>query len=204
MVAALTAAFLTASCGTSNSDAELSSSEAGPSFRRVTLPVGTVLHLLLTSSVASDTSQVEDVIKADLTQPVIINGQNVVPTSAHVSGRVTAANDSDRVKGRAQVSLAFTALHIGSTQYEMQTSGMSQTAPATKSEDAAKIGVGAGVGAAVGAILGGKKGAAEGAAIGGGVGTGVVLTTSGPEVRLAAGTEMTTRLIAPLIVRVAN
>jgi len=68
--------------------------------------------------------------------------------------------------------------------------------------DATKIGVGAGAGAAIGAILGGKKGAAEGAAVGGGAGTAVVLASKGDEVRLAAGADVTTRLTAPLIVRV--
>ena len=78
----------------------------------------------------------------------------------------------------------------------------SRQASATKGEDATKIGIGAGAGAAIGAILGGKKGAAEGAAVGGGAGTGVVLATKGDEVRLASGADVTTRLTAPLTVRV--
>ena len=66
----------------------------------------------------------------------------------------------------------------------------------------AKIGIGARAGAAIGAILDGKKGAAAGAAVGGGVGTAVVLGTKGTDVRLASGADVTTRLTAPLKVRV--
>jgi hypothetical protein len=75
-------------------------------------------------------------------------------------------------------------------------------APATKGEDATKIGVGAGAGAVIGGILGGGDGAAKGAAIGGGAGTGVVLATKGQEMRLGPGADVSTRLTAPLTVRV--
>jgi hypothetical protein len=75
-------------------------------------------------------------------------------------------------------------------------------APATKGEDATKIGVGAGAGAVIGGILGGGDGAAIGAAIGGGAGTGVVLATKGQEMRLGPGADVSTRLTAPLTVRV--
>ena len=84
----------------------------------------------------------------------------------------------------------------------MSTDQISRQAPATKGEDATKIGIGAGAGAAIGAILGGKKGAAEGAAVGGGAGTGVVLATKGKEVRLGSGADVTTQLTAPLRVPV--
>jgi hypothetical protein len=44
----------------------------------------------------------------------------------------------------------------------------------------------------------------KGAAIGGAGGTGVVLATRGEEVRLRPGATVTTRLTAPLNVRIAN
>jgi len=56
----------------------------------------------------------------------------------------------------------------------------------------------------IGGILGGKSGAATGAAVGGGAGTGVVLATKGKEVRLGPGTDVTTRLTAPVTVRVSR
>ncbi len=77
-------------------------------------------------------------------------------------------------------------------------------APATKKADATKIAVGAGAGAALGAILGGGSGAAKGAAIGGAGGTGVVLATKGKEVHLGPGAAITTRLTAPVTVRIRS
>jgi hypothetical protein len=89
-----------------------------------------------------------------------------------------------------------------SERYPIATSQISHQARATKKKDATKIGVGAGVGAAVGALLGGGGGAAKGAAIGGAAGTGAVLATRGEEVRLGPGADVTTKLTAPLTVRV--
>ena len=79
---------------------------------------------------------------------------------------------------------------------------MSRQAPATKSKDAAIIGLPATGGAIVGAVTGGKKGAAIGAAAGGGAGTAVVLSTRGKEVRLGRGYQVGVRLLAPITVRV--
>ena len=52
----------------------------------------------------------------------------------------------------------------------MQAAPLSRLAPATKGEDATKIGVGAGAGAVIGGLLGGKDGARKGAVVGGGAG----------------------------------
>ena len=54
----------------------------------------------------------------------------------------------------------------------------------------------------MGGLLGGKGGAAKGAAVGGAGGTGVVLATRGSEVHIGSGATDTTRLTAPLTVRV--
>ncbi len=54
----------------------------------------------------------------------------------------------------------------------------------------------------IGGLLGGGSGAAKGAVIGGAAGTGAVLATKGKEVRLGPGANVTTRLTAPLTIRV--
>jgi hypothetical protein len=175
---------------------------ARPVYRDVTLPSGTPLPLSLTSSMASDTSAVEDAVTAELTRPVVIDGREVLPAGTKVAGHVTEVDDSGRVKGRAMIAFRFTSVQTGDEQYDVQTAALSRVAPATKREDATKIGIGAGAGAAIGGLLGGKDGAAKGAAIGGGAGTGVVLATTGKEMRLAPGADVTSQLTAPLTVRI--
>ena len=173
-----------------------------PVYREVTIPAGTILRLDLASSIASDTSKVEDAVSARVREAVVVDGKTVVPAGASLAGVVTDVADSGRVKGRARIAYRFNSLTVGDEQYDITTAPTSHIAEATKGEDAKKIGIGAGAGAAIGAILGGGDGAAKGAAIGGGAGTGVVLATKGKEVRLGPGANVTTKLTAPLTLRV--
>src|SRR5687768_9065447 len=174
---------------------------ARPVYRDVTLPSGTTLPLSLTSSMASDTSAVEDSVTAELTRAVSMGGRDVLPAGARLTGIVTEVDDAGHVKGRASIAFRFTSLQTGGEQYDVQTAAVSHQAPATKGEDATKIGIGAGAGAVIGGLIGGKDGAAKGAAIGGGAGTGVVLATRGKEMRLTPGADVTTQLSAPLTIR---
>ena len=176
--------------------------KAIPAYREVTIPSGTTLRLDLRSSIASDTSKVEDRVNATLREALVIDGQTVVPTGAELVGTVTDVADSGRVKGRARIAYRFNSMTVGNEQYDIDTAPTSHIAEATKSEDATKIGIGAGAGAAIGALLGGGSGAAKGAVIGGAAGTGAVLATKGKEVRLGPGANVTSKLSAPVTVRV--
>ena len=210
LVLTLGAALAAAACGTTASDItdtplgvdSGASAKARPRSRNVTIPSGTELPLALTSTLASDTSTIEDAVSAELTRSVTIDGREVLPAGTRVTGVVTAVDDSDRVKGRASIAFRFTSLRTGGDQYDVDATPLSHLAPATKGEDAVKIGIGAGAGAVIGGILGGKDGAAKGAAVGGGAGTGVVLATKGREIRLGPGANVTTRLESPLTIRV--
>jgi len=173
-----------------------------PVVRELTIPDGTSLRLDLVTPLASDTSKVEDTVRATLREAVAVDGTTVLPVGTEVTGSVTEAEASGRVKGLARLGFRFNALRTGKERHEIQTAPIALEAEATKKEDAKKIGIGAGIGAAVGAIAGGASGAAKGAAIGAGGGTGVVLATKGKEVRLGAGANVTARLTAPLKVTV--
>ena len=218
MLAILAAATMTAGCGSSASETteggatDAATAEGGvngaaaavgiPTYREVTLPAGTTLPLELKTAVASDTSNVEDSVRASLRRAITIDGQQVLPAGTEVVGAVTRAEPSGRVKGRARVAFRFTSMQYEGDRYDIRTEAVSRMAAATKGEDAKKIAIGAGAGAAVGALLGGGSGAAKGAAIGGAGGTGVVLATRGKEVRLGPGADVNTKLTAPLTVRV--
>ena len=173
-----------------------------PQYRDVTLPAGTSLRLELQSAVASDSSNVEDTVRASLRQPVSVDGNAVLPTGTEVVGTVTSVERAGRVKGLARVAYRFNSLNYSGERYDIRTATLSHQARATKKKDATKIGIGAGAGAAIGALLGGGSGAVKGAAIGGAGGTGVVLATRGEEVRLGPGADVTARLTAPVTIRV--
>jgi len=148
---------------------QIPGADGGASFRAVTLPVGTVFHLQLRDALGSDINHPNDVITVDLMWPVIVNGKDVVPAGAIVSGAVIAAGVSAGDSGQPQLSISFTSLTIGRTKYDMQTAGFSRTAAA----------------ASVGS-------------------PGAVQSARGAELRFAARTDISTRLTAPLRVRVAS
>ena len=75
-----------------------------PTFREVTLPAGTTLRLKLTTGVASDTSQVEDTVRAELRQAVTVDGQAIIPAGTEVAGTVTDVRRPGRVKGTARIA----------------------------------------------------------------------------------------------------
>ncbi|MBI2835673.1 MAG: hypothetical protein HYX76_14730 [Acidobacteria bacterium] len=171
-------------------------------FREVRVPAGTVLSVVLDSTVGSATSRVEDPVKAHVRRAIVIGGREVVPAGSTVTGIVTHSKRSGRVKGLAEVAFRFTSLRAQGEIYRIRTGSVRRRAPATRRKDAATIGLPAAGGAVVGAIAGGKKGAAVGTAVGGGAGTAVVLSTRGKEVIVPAGRAVAVKLLQPITVRV--
>jgi len=194
--------------GTTASDAPRSDAveravDRKPEYREVTIPSGTVLPVELTTSVGSDTSHVEDQVRGKLRHAIAIDGREAIPAGTAVLGHVTSAVRPAKVKGRGTIAFRFNQIDLPGEgdRHDISTGTITRVAPATKKQDAAKIGGGAAGGAIIGGILGGGDGAAKGAVIGGSAGTAVVLSTRGKDIRLAAGTPVSVKLTAPLTVR---
>ena len=172
--------------------------------REVTIPAGTELPIVLDTSVGSKTSRVEEPVRAHLSRAIVVDDQPVLAEGSTVGGVVTDATPAAKVKGRAHLAVRFDSIapRDGDERYRIETAAVGRTAPATKRNDAVKIGAPAAGGALIGAIVGGGKGAAIGAAAGGGAGTAVVLSTSGKETSLPAGSALRLRLTAPLTIRI--
>lgn len=174
--------------------------------REVAVPGGTQLPIILDTPVASNSSHVEQPVRAHLSRDVRFDNQVVIPAGSELYGNVTAVRRPGKVKGRSYIAMRFTTLvpRGSSERYSINTGRVSRTGRATKKNDAMKIGIPAAGGAVVGALLGGKKGALIGAGAGGGAGTAVVLSTRGEDVGLAKGVPLTLRLAAPVTVRVGR
>ena len=170
-----------------------------PQFREVTIPAGTGLSVKVLSTLASNTSQVEDPVNGALAKAVVVSGSTVVPEGAELSGVVTDAKESGRVKGKASIGFRFNRIVVGGERHSIQTAQVIREAEHKKGDDVKKGGLGAGVGAVVGGIAGGGTGAAIGAVAGG---TGTVLATKGREVEVPPGTVVTVLLQKPLTVQV--
>jgi hypothetical protein len=160
----------------------------------VTIPEGTTLPLILETGISSGTSRAGDRVVAKLSEDVRVGERVVLPAGSEIRGLVTAAVPSGRVKTRARLAFDLDTLVLQGKEHSIVTRAIDITAGDTHKKDAATIGIGAGAGAIVGAIVDGGKGAGIGALIGGATGTGVVLTNTGKEVGLGAGTRLTVRL----------
>ena len=175
-----------------------------PKYREISVPAETVIKARLETSVASDSSRAEDRVEATVTSAVDVDGAEVIPAGSRLSGVVTQARESGRVKGRALIAFRFDTLSPAGHSEQLQLSTRSNVyqAPSEKREDVKKIGIPAAAGAVIGAIVGGGSGAAKGALIGGGAGTAYVLVTKGHEVHVNAGAPLSVHLEAPITVQV--
>jgi hypothetical protein len=168
------------------------------------IPRNTILALELLTPVSTDVSQRGDRIQAKVVEPAEYSGYIV-------DGRVAALKRPGKVKGVAELQLAFdqirstdnrtAALHAelieispmgGDRDPQIDSEGGVKGRDSTK-DDAAKVGAASGIGAIIGAIAGGGKGAAIGAIIGGGAGTAGVMTQRGKDIRLERGQHLKIR-----------
>ena len=170
-----------------------------PAFREVTVPAGTSLSVTVLSTLASNASKVEDPVKGSLAKPVMVSGLAALPAGTQISGVVTDAKESGRVKGRATIAFRFDRMVVRDESVRIHTAQVTREAAKDTSGDVKKGGIGAGVGAIVGGVVGGGKGAAIGAVAGG---AGTVMATKGKEVRVEPGTVVSVLLQEPITVQV--
>jgi hypothetical protein len=170
-----------------------------PRFREVVIAAGTPLSVTVLSTLASNTSAVEDTVRGALAEPVVVGGRTVLPKGAELVGSVIDAKESGRVKGRAAIAFRFTQVSAHGDTYPIQTAQVTLEAAQQKSDDVKKGALGGGLGAVVGGIAGGGTGAAIGAVAGT---AGTVLATKGREVSVAPGTVVTVLMQEAATVRV--
>lgn len=164
----------------------------------IQVPAGTKMTVRLDQSVSTERNSSGDTFRAHLAQPLVVQGKTLAPAGSQVVGELTHVDDSDRVKGRAEMTLALRKLITNGKEYSLQTNSRTFRAQGTKKKDAAVIGGGAAAGALIGAVTGGKKGAAVGAGVGAGAGTGYVLATKGKELSLGPETPIAFTLSNPI------
>jgi hypothetical protein len=188
-----------------DSPADTSSSSSSPSTINASLsiPSGAIFTIELDNSLSTDASQPGDRFRARVMDPGEYAG-------AIIEGRITRVKRPGKVKGVAELQLAFDQIRTrdnrganfsaevievidssgdgGSVDSEGGVKGKDST-----KDDVAKVGAATGIGAIVGAIIGGGKGAAIGATVGGAAGAGRVLTKRGQDIRLDRGQQLRIR-----------
>ncbi len=164
----------------------------------VEVPAGTQLVVRLIDSVNSERDSLGQTYRASVDQPVIVNGQTVIPRGSDVIATLIDAKKSGKIEGRTVLTLDLKTLTVNGRTYDIVTTGVSQASSSRGARSAKVIGGATALGAIIGAAAGGGKGAAIGAGSGAAVGTAAEVATSGQKVRVPAETRLTFTLQNPI------
>lgn len=151
--------------------------QAAPKPQPIVVPAGTAMDVRLNSGLSSEDNQAGDPFTGELDNAVVVGDKVVFPKGADVSGKVTKAVKSGRLKERAELWVTVDSISMHGQSYNIATSTEGHKEGSKTTRNILFIGGGAGGGAAIGGATGGGKGAAIGSAIGAGAGlAGAMLT----------------------------
>jgi hypothetical protein len=155
------------------------------------IPAGTDISVRTIDSVDSERDRRGQTYRASIDQPVIVNGQTVVPRGADAVIMLSDSQQSGKIEGKAVLTLELRSITINGRTYDSTSSTVSRESGGRGARSAKVIGGTAALGAIIGAIAGGGRGAAIGAGSGAAVGTAAQVVTSGQKVKVPAETLLT-------------
>jgi hypothetical protein len=162
------------------------------------IPSGTVLVVRMIDSVDSDRDSTGKTFRASIDEPVVVNGQTVIPRGADVTAKLVDERQSGKFEGRAVLTLDLMQIMINGRMVDVTTSEVSQSSGSRGSRTAKTVGGGAVLGAVLGGIIGGGRGAAIGATSGAAVGGGAQVLTHGQRVKIPSETRLSFTLQNPI------
>jgi len=164
----------------------------------IVVPRGTVLHVRLDQEVDTKRNRPGDRFSATLSEPVMRNGEFVLPVGTRCYGHILLAKPSGRLKGRAELALRLDSFDWNGRTYSIRTGSILRESGKHKRRNIAAFGGGAGAGAVVGGAAGGGVGLAVGAVAGAGAGVVGAAFRGRKQVILQAETPIAFTLHSPL------
>jgi hypothetical protein len=179
-------------------DDDAAPAPAPPPHASVELPAGTNLVVRMIDGVDSEVSSVGQTFAASMDQPVILNGETVIPRGADAVVKLVDSKQSGKLTGRAELTLDLMSVKVDGKVVDINTQSVSRESDSRGQRTAKVAGGAAAVGAVIGAIAGGGKGAAIGAGAGGAAGVGAEEVTKGQRVKVSSETRLTFVLDTPI------
>lgn len=164
---------------------------AAPPREPVNLPAGTNLVVRMIDPVDSETGKVGQTYAASLDEPLMVNGQTVIPRGADVTVKLVESKESGKLTGRAELTLDLVSVRVNGKMMDINTQTVQRESDSRGQRTAKVAGGTAAVGAVIGAIAGGGKGAAIGAGAGAAAGAGAQVVTKGQRVQIPSETRLT-------------
>lgn len=168
------------------------------SYTGIEIPAGAAFTVRMIDSVDSDVARLGESFRASIDEPVVVNGNTVIPRGADVVAKLVDDKRSGRIQGRTVLSLALVSVRANDRMVDITTGEVTQASASRGSRSAKVVGGAAAAGAIIGGIVGGGRGAAIGAGSGAAVGTGAELSMKGQRVRIPSETRLTFTLTNPV------
>jgi hypothetical protein len=154
----------------------------------VTIPAGTRISVRTMDAIDSTYNVVGDRFQASLEEPVMLEGNMLVPENALVYGRLTESKESGTFTGRSQLRLELTGIVVNGKLVPVVTGEYEVTGKSRGASTARRTVGGAALGAIIGGVADGGQGAAVGAGIGASAGAGSEIITGGDQVKVPSET----------------
>jgi len=164
---------------------------AASAAAKAEIPAGSTLTVRMIDSVDSEVNSVGEEFRASLDEPVMVNGDTVIPRGANVVAKLVDDKQSGKLTGRTELTLDLVSVEVAGKMVDINTGEVTQQSESRTGKTARNVGGGAALGAIIGAIAGGGKGAAIGATAGAGAGAAVQVLTKGQRVRIPSETRLT-------------
>jgi hypothetical protein len=169
-----------------------------PSAGQIEFPAGTSVTVRLIDAVDSQKDKLGQTYRANLDEPLMINGEAVVPRGADVVAKLVDDKQSGKLEGKTVLTLDLQSITVNGRTVDIDTQEVSQASDSRLKRTGVVVGGLTALGAIVGGIAGGGKGAAIGAVSGAGAGTAAQVMTKGQRVFIPSETRLTFSLQQPL------
>ena len=167
---------------------------SAPAPQPLVIPAGTSITVRLQQGLSSASAAPGERFSAVVDEPVVLGDQTVIAVGTPVTGHVTVARRSGRLRHPGELGLTLDTVDVNNQEVPLTTSHIVVRGASHKKRNLRWIGGGTGGGAIIGALAAGGKGALIGSGIGAVAGTTTAFITGKKDVGFSAERRLRFRL----------